>query len=72
MTRPVIGSENRVKKRMNICSLGSGVGLVSDAVREVGSSMSESSLYAELDSPGVILLRLQRGVEQWFLGGWKK
>ena len=25
----IIGSENKIKKRMNICSLGSGVGLLS-------------------------------------------
>ena len=50
MTKPAIGSENRVKKRMNICSLGSGVGSLSDTVtvREVGvsDSTSESRLFS--------------------------
>lgn len=42
-----MGSENRVKKRMNICSLGSGVGLLSDdTVREVGVSSFESRLFS--------------------------
>ena len=47
MTKPAIGSENRVKKSMNTCNLGSGVGLLSDTVtvREVAST-SESRLFS--------------------------
>ena len=48
MTNAVIGSENRVRKRMNIWSLGSGVRLLSDTVKEheVWASRSESRLFS--------------------------
>ena len=53
MTKPAIGSENRVKKRINICSLGSGVGLLSDTVREVEVGASELTSESRPFSAGV-------------------
>ena len=46
MTKAVIGSKNKVRKRMNIWSLGSGVRLVSEPVGEVWASTSESRLFS--------------------------
>ena len=40
MTRPATGSENCIKKMMNSCSLGRGVGLFSD-IKGVGVLVAE-------------------------------
>ena len=66
MTKAVIGSENRVRKRMNIWSLGSGVRLLFDTVREpeVWASTSESRLFSVCVGSWTVIVQAFTGRER--------